>query len=98
MRKLTVVLLPTLTTPDCTTVDAPFGPVTVQLTVLICSPPGSVSCMPTVPTLSDEPCCVPCGSALVSPSAAPGDEQPICAPAMVATPAALAIRRLRTRI
>jgi hypothetical protein len=51
-RKLIVLLDPTGTLPDCTTVGAPLGPVTVQLTEVICSPPGSVSCMPTDPVLS----------------------------------------------
>jgi hypothetical protein len=46
-------LFDTLTEPLRTTVDAPFGPVIVQLTVLMVSPPGSVSFMPTVPTSSD---------------------------------------------
>src|SRR5580658_1702436 len=60
--------------PDCTTVEAPFGPVTVQVTVLICSPPGSVSCMPTEPVFSaDEPPPADSGSAPFGP-----DEQPTC--------------------
>ncbi len=42
MRKLIALLDPTLTVPVLTTVDAPLGPVTVQPTELICSPPGSV--------------------------------------------------------
>jgi hypothetical protein len=47
--KLIDWLFVTLTVPLCATVEAPPGPVIVQLTVLTWSPPGSVSCIPTVP-------------------------------------------------
>jgi hypothetical protein len=89
--KLTVVLFPTLTVPVCTTVDAPFGPVIVQLTLLICSPPGRVNCIPTEPTPSaggDD-----CGPSTLSGTlppgeTVPGEEQPTCAPPMAAALAA----------
>src|SRR5579862_680815 len=99
MRKLTVVLLPTLTVPVCTTVDAPFGPVTVQVTVLICSPPGNVSCIPTEPTPSSDR--VPSwlsGPVVLSGAPVPEEEQPTCAPAMAVAPAAPIRSALRIRV
>jgi hypothetical protein len=42
-RKLIAALFWTSRVPDCTTVDAPFGPVTVHATALICTPLGRVS-------------------------------------------------------
>jgi hypothetical protein len=81
--KLTARLFWTLSTPDCTRVDAPFGPVMVQLTVLTCCPPRRVSCIPTLPIssrsfaalLGDGPC----------DSDVPADEQPTAAPAALKT-------------
>src|SRR5580698_4325452 len=93
MRKLIALLDPTLTVPVLTTVEAPLGPVTVQLTELICSPPGSVSCMPTVPVLPTE------GSPVTGSGApvpvAPGDEQPIGVQTMALAPMAPSSRTLR---
>src|SRR5580658_6308787 len=83
MTNCTVLLSPTLTVPVLTTVGAPLGPVTVQLSEFTCSPLGNVNSMPMLAE-----------SAVV---AAPGsfegasiraDEQPTC-PAISHAPAAL---------
>src|SRR5271170_4104592 len=98
MRKVTVMLLPTFTVPVLTTVEDPFGPVTVQLTVLICSPPGRVSCMLTEPVPSATGNSAPTPSGVTLPSGVvlvPGDEQPTCAPTIAAAPAAPSSNALR---
>jgi hypothetical protein len=71
-RKLTAALFAMLTVPDCTTVDAPFGPVIVQVSVLSTCPPGSVSWAPTDPVFASvdgEDVLVP------APGCAPVEEQ-----------------------
>src|SRR5579883_1395548 len=100
-RNDTEELFPTATEPVCTTVDAPFGPVTVQFTVLMTAPPGSVRSIPTVPVPcaalpapGSPPCVVPCAEA---PGAVgPGDEHPTWAPPTVAALTAAASSVLRT--
>jgi hypothetical protein len=51
--KAIVWLFWTFAVPFWTTVEAPFGPVIVQLTDASDSPPGNVSFMPTDPVPSD---------------------------------------------
>jgi hypothetical protein len=94
-RKVTVVLLPTLTEPVWTTLEEPFGPVTVQPIELICSPPGRVSCIPTEPVASaGTPLFF--GDSTFSGATAPVDEQPIWALMVVAAPQAPIKSALRT--
>ena len=89
-----VWLLVTLTEPDWTTVEAPFGPLSVQLTVLSCSPPGSVSCSPTLPVpISGVVPAFPVGS-----GEKPEDEQPTCPAAAPAAPTAPRSSALRTTV
>jgi hypothetical protein len=71
-RKLTEALFATLTVPDCTTVDAPFGPVIVQVSVLMTCPPGSVSRAPTDPMFS----AAGVGEDVPAPGCDPLEEQP----------------------
>src|SRR6185437_2850379 len=88
-RKLTDWLFPTLTVPFWTAVDAPPGPVIVQLTAVSWAPPGSVSCIPTLPVPSsdgtDED---PFSPSEPSGPAPPVEEQPDWAPAKAAVLAA----------
>src|SRR5580704_2009339 len=98
-RKLIELLEPTGTVPLCTTVDAPLGPVTVQLIELTCTPPGRVSCIPTDPVLSAGGLAAVPGGVLPG-SLAPGEEQPTwpqdAAPAPIA-PSSRALRAVVER-